>query len=539
MEELKYPVKTKELEKLVIAIENHPTSDQKGIRDLSRKLLIEGTKNNCLYSRAYGTLSIGAYYLNIGDTDTAISYLHDALDINTKNQFNSLLLRNLVLLGNVHADYMSYMAAIDCYLQALTYANETNDVVKQMSVYNNIGSIFYELKNYDKAMSYFELACEKAQQLNNLNNPHSIQMVGFIYCNITTVLLKLNHIEEARKYLEISRQYILQPNDFIDINILINEATLYDKLDDYPKMVAILDKIVSIVSPLELQSNLFEVLTDSIDLLFQHHDKERIATFLETLKFKNKSQNNYFRQYQYQRFYVQYLDEFSTDVQLALDAYKELNRLSTLLTSKENQNTSKSLETTIELYYEKNEKAQLLETSKTLQKMSQFDELTGIRNRRGYNVELSAFSNLSNNAKKQMGLVLFDIDCFKEYNDNYGHMQGDHILRHFGKILDKHSSENIIPCRFGGDEFTALCFNCSTKEIEDYVITVMKDMEEAHFDHAYTKVNVPRVSLSCGFVNTQYNDNFDSKWLVGAADTALYYAKEHGRNQYCNYDTIK
>lgn len=539
MSTLKYPVKSQELVDLIDEIESKLVSDPMAVRDLSRKLIILGTKENCWYSRAYGAICISQYYMNIGDTDTALPHLQDALEINTRQHYNNLLIRNYNLLGNVYTDYMDHLSAIDAYINALEIAININDYSRQTSIYNNIGNIFFELQNYEKAMYYFMLAATNTEKITQETSSNEIFRAGIIYANLTTVNLKLGNLDQAKHYLDISNNSIYTENSFLSTLVHSNEASYYDAIGDTDRMFAILDDILSYSSFYEQQDNLFEPIVDCISLLFEHREAERLSKFLAILKNINRSINNYYRLHQYQVLYIRYLEEYSKNEEEMLEAYRELYRLNSILNEKERINTSKSLEVKIELFNEKHEKAQLLETSKELQKISQFDELTGIMNRRGYNSKFVQFMEEAAEKKSTIGLILLDIDCFKEYNDTYGHIEGDSILRTIGKYLKKYSNENIVPCRFGGDEFTILCRHCSDEEIEDYIQAVMNFLEKANLEHAHSKVDVKRVTLSCGFVNAAISDCVNTTWLLGAADTALYYSKEHGRNQYCNYANIQ
>ena len=535
MEHFKYPVKSQRLVDLIDEIKSNSYNSVQELRDKSRKLIAEGTRENCLYSRAFGIISLSEYYADIGDSDSCLYYLLEALEINTKSHHSELLAKNYNLLGNVYIDYMDHFSAIEAYLNSLEIATNLNLQRSQVSIYNNIGNIFYELEIYDKAVTYFEIARIELEHIPPEQIDPNDTIVGVIYANLATVYLHLNNLEKSKEYFETSKKYITSTTEFSAILANLNQAMIYDIDGKYDEMLAEFDSMLANASISEQRENLFELLVDATKVLLKYDENKRILGFLEVLNKMIGSANNYYRLHQHQKLYIEYLEKFNASDSDILKAYRELYRLSSILNEKEHRNTSKSLETKIELFNERLEKAQLLKTSEELQKISLYDELTGIMNRRGYNSFLSDVLYRAQSNNTSVGLILVDIDCFKEYNDNYGHPAGDKILKHISSLLTKYSCDKIIPCRFGGDEFAIICKGCSTEEIEEYVKKIINDLRTNTLEHAYSQAGVNYVTVSCGFANEVEPNRVTAATLLGLADTALYRAKENGRNQYQKY----
>lgn len=128
-------------------------------------------------------------------------------------------------------------------------------------------------------------------------------------------------------------------------------------------------------------------------------------------------------------------------------------------------------------------------------------------------------------------LFMMDMDNFKAINDNYGHIAGDHVLKLFADTLRKYSYEEDIICRIGGDEFMAFVVGENSKTVlgnhaENIINDVCKNIEACKFD--------TNTSVSVGIA--QYPaDGTDFKSLYNAADKALYYVKQNGKNSYHFY----
>lgn len=534
MKQYKYPVKSQKLADLIDDIKLNSCNHVQELRDKSRKLIAEGTRENCLYSRAFGLMSLSDYYADIGDSDSCLYYLLEALDINNKSLHNDLLAKNYNLLGNVYIDYMDHFSAIEAYLNSLEIATNVNLPRTQVSIYNNIGNIFYELEVYDKAVTYFELARIELEHIpSDVLDPNDT-IVGIIYANLATVYLHLNNLDKSKENFEISKKYIESSTDFSAILASLNQAMIYEIDGKIDEMYAEFDVMLANAIVSEQHENLFELLVDAIKVLMKYNDTERIYNFLDVLHKMIGSASNYYRMHLYQKLYIVYLEKTNVSSDEILSAYRELYRLDDILNDREHRNTAKSLETKIELFNERLEKAQLLQTSEELQKISLYDELTGILNRRGYNMYLSDILHKAQLNSTNIGLILVDIDCFKEYNDNYGHPSGDTILKHISSLLTKYSNTKFTPCRFGGDEFAIICKDCSTVDIEEYINNIINDLKNYPLEHKYSKVGIDYVSVSCGFANEDAS-KVTIATLLGNADTALYQAKENGRNQYQKY----
>jgi diguanylate cyclase (GGDEF)-like protein/PAS domain S-box-containing protein len=182
---------------------------------------------------------------------------------------------------------------------------------------------------------------------------------------------------------------------------------------------------------------------------------------------------------------------------------------------------------------EQNEK--LTRTQEKLIELSITDELTQLYNRRYFQTQFNFLIKSASRQNFPISLILLDIDHFKKYNDTYGHTEGDKILNSVGEILKKFARETDISARIGGEEFAVILPGTKKSESE----SACKRLKEL-FD-SYTWPN-RKVTASFGIASMQCGKDTQSRsweYLYRKADEALYYAKEHGRDQLRHYDDIQ
>ncbi len=173
---------------------------------------------------------------------------------------------------------------------------------------------------------------------------------------------------------------------------------------------------------------------------------------------------------------------------------------------------------------------QLLVVNKELKKLSLFDQLTGLANRRNFDQTLFKQYGLATRNKSPLSVIICDIDYFKIYNDSYGHQQGDECLTVVAQtIASVLKRPTDLACRYGGEEFTIILPDTNLQGGRNVAETIRLAVLEKNIPHDGSKV-MPCITLSLGVAT--YNGQFKTdEAITKAADDALYRAKEHGRNR--------
>lgn len=179
------------------------------------------------------------------------------------------------------------------------------------------------------------------------------------------------------------------------------------------------------------------------------------------------------------------------------------------------------------LHHLMNRHQQRIETQATL------DSLTGLPNRRGFN--LMADKTLKDAAReaRPLSAMLLDLDHFKHLNDTRGHLAGDEVLVGFADDLRSCLRQSDIVCRWGGEEFIILLKGSDSQSARRVAEKIRLLAEQ----HTYVFANEPlQVTVSIGLAELQPDDTLHS--LIARADSALYRAKQNGRNQVCIEEPI-
>lgn len=165
--------------------------------------------------------------------------------------------------------------------------------------------------------------------------------------------------------------------------------------------------------------------------------------------------------------------------------------------------------------------------------MAYYDELTGLANRRLMTDRLKQALANAHFHKHKMGLLFLDLDLFKRINDSLGHQAGDEVLQEIARRLEKSVREGDSVARLGGDEFTVL-----VPEVESLHLleTLAARLTRVLTQPLTVQNNHLVISTSIG-ISVYPDDGESAELLLKHADTAMYRAKEAGRNSYCFYNS--
>ncbi|HAN21176.1 MAG TPA: diguanylate cyclase response regulator [Clostridiales bacterium] len=168
-----------------------------------------------------------------------------------------------------------------------------------------------------------------------------------------------------------------------------------------------------------------------------------------------------------------------------------------------------------------------------LEGISYLDGLTGIPNRRKFNSYLGLSWNDAIQESMPVSMILIDIDNFKLFNDNYGHLEGDNCLTQIAQALSKTLvRKNDFVARYGGEEFVCVLPNTNLEGallIAEKLRLSVVNLQIPHI-YSYTE-NIVTVSLGVATVIPDANSS--CSLLIKSADDALYKSKESGKNKVC------
>ncbi|KPW82839.1 Two-component system response regulator WspR [Pseudomonas congelans] len=174
---------------------------------------------------------------------------------------------------------------------------------------------------------------------------------------------------------------------------------------------------------------------------------------------------------------------------------------------------------------------QLLDTNLVLQRLMNSDGLTGLSNRRHFDEYLELEWRRATREQSQLSMLMIDVDYFKPYNDNFGHLEGDEALRQVAKaIRNSCSRPSDLPARYGGEEFAMVLPNTSPGGARLLAEKLRQSVAGMNIPHI-APVPGSSLTVSIGVATMTPQVGMQSRQLILDADKGLYQAKNNGRNQ--------
>ena len=174
----------------------------------------------------------------------------------------------------------------------------------------------------------------------------------------------------------------------------------------------------------------------------------------------------------------------------------------------------------------------LKRVNKKLENVSYTDSLTELHNRRYFNMIYDKELKRAKRTHSYMTFMMLDIDFFKQYNDTYGHIEGDYALKSVAKVLKdtlKRPSDFVF--RLGGEEFGVILTQVDELHSAKLAQDICDAVREREIKHDSSQVS-EHLTISIGVICCVADDALDSQVLISRADEMLYRAKERGRNMY-------
>ncbi len=180
--------------------------------------------------------------------------------------------------------------------------------------------------------------------------------------------------------------------------------------------------------------------------------------------------------------------------------------------------------------HEKTSRTRFLEAA-LLREMVARDGLTGIQNRRMFDQYIHREWHQAIREGKRIAVLLIDIDCFKDYNDRYGHQAGDECLRAVALTLSRSARRPLdFVARYGGEEFAVVLYDASREYVAEVLTRIQRSVAELNIPHEASRV-ASRLTVSIGAAFILPGPSRTPEGLIQLADEALYSAKEQGRNR--------
>lgn len=404
------------------------------------------------------------------------------------------LLPDLYLtLGYVLAAQEDFPQAIEINQRGLLLAKEQKQQSLAITYMNNLGSIFIQQENSDAANEILTQALAEAELLNDEEN---IQLINF----------NLGYAKVLAGNHEAGLQQMLQSYAFYQQRNY--KAEIEDLLGWFAKAYKVMGDYNMLANTLEQQMALREEMMNA--------EREKSTRDLQA-RYDLKSQSQQITILQQQN-----------SLQEELIKNKKLQQTVTLLFVMIILIAAVLL---INLYRKVRKTNQRLkEVNKQLEFQSLRDPLTGLLNRRAMQDKMAKRHISGENTP--CGLLILDIDFFKQINDNYGHAAGDAVLIEISRRLSEFVTKSEMLIRWGGEEFLMILNSQTSSKIDQLSQRLLTAISELTINYEGREI---AVTISGGFINLPFAEVAEHQlnWekVLQIADMALYLSKVNGRNQ--------
>jgi diguanylate cyclase len=215
-----------------------------------------------------------------------------------------------------------------------------------------------------------------------------------------------------------------------------------------------------------------------------------------------------------------------------LDSVKDSNGLKAIVSEVQSQNSEMASAVEAfshELIASQTHIAKLNRKLEQLQALSLLDPLTGVSNRRAFDVRLKQDVEESFQANKPLCLTFIDLDHFKRINDLLGHQIGDKVLKGFANFLRAHTSDKTLIARYGGEEFAVILNDTKIIDAHNQMISLARKLEKMQLLSTAEHERIGAITASFGIAN--YRSGRSDSDIIRLADKQLYAAKTAGRNR--------
>ncbi|MGL5152531.1 MAG: tetratricopeptide repeat-containing diguanylate cyclase, partial [Clostridium sp.] len=452
-------------------------------------------------------LYISTLYKLEENFDESFRYIDMALELALQSDDKDLINSCMINLGENYYIQKNYAKTIKVYEKILKSVHNKSN--------RNLVDVYgYLAECYGKKGFYTEYTYYRDEYIKLSKEMNSIKDLEWIYAVSAEIEIENGNINLAREYFNQAK-YLLDDKTIMYLNSdlyldFINAKIDYYSSNDYKVAMQNYINILNTLTERGYKSDLKNlVISEILKISYKSKDYSKFMEYLVNYKKIESIQN---AQNETDALLIEYnakikgKELYASNVKVIILVLIILIIIYLLINTKR-----------------KNIKINELNTK--LRELNKIDPLTNIYNR-GH---LDHILVNSYTESRNIVLVMIDIDYFKQYNDNYGHVEGDKIIVQLGKLLKDVFYDDFV-FRYGGEEFSILSYR-SKEEIISTIKLLFTELYNKNIKHEYSSIS-DRLTVSIGVASAKVESKENVSQLLKDADHKLYESKENGRNTY-------
>ncbi len=417
--------------------------------------------------------------------------------------------------------------AMQCLLSAIRQAEAADDADVLMRLWISIAGIFMSLNQFSLVQQYIDKAKEYLNRLPE--GPH--KSFSQLVVDIDQATVYMNTGEPDKALALLNERFPQSADEISDLMVSVQclRADAEKGLGHTDKAIAIMDQLIKLpVSTALSLRTLMEAWQIALGYATEVGDEVRASEAFAAIKKAYADSASLENLLSLAKARVRYHRRFGNQEEL-LSAYGDFYDLNAQFKEQELKQTAEALVVQMNLSHMQAEIEKAQRDGLRMQSLSVKDELTGLANRRGWRERLHQVIEEGKAHNGAVGVALLDLDHFKQYNDQYGHLIGDKILCMAAKSLGMDTAR-FFPGRYGGDEFILIFGNMDAKAVDAMLDRVFAYLSKAQQTEEFSAL--PLITFSAGYVLADAAQVRQESELIEQADQALYESKKTGRNCY-------
>lgn len=513
------------------------------------------------YAEAFSLLYFSIAYLNLSQLKPCIDYGQRGHIIQASCEYIDLLQEQDNILGCAFTYRGDFQSGMTYFYEGIHYANSKNNYYLFGLLLENTATLYRLTGAYDHALAYAKhshTVVLKAKgnhyniDLDNMQYQLDLLQIYFAKSDKKHITPLLAKCHESLKNPDVYATYAYR---FYTLEAQIRYHEKEDFLSIFPTIKQALSSIETMSSMNYI--SVFWSYRDAISLICQYlahetnckecnslYDKIAAYCIVQLDKFYEialyLSQSYLWIQYdelKIQIFELLCKNEPSASVfrktceMQLLAAYQHYYEQCLLRDEEEKKEQLARLEDMLTLHEAQNENNINRMRAVRLKLESEQDALTGCANRFGLESFMQTYFNYTRESQKTFSCMIIDIDFFKEYNDTYGHLAGDHCIQAVCRSIRTSQNDEGFLVRYGGDEFLLLHIGKTDEELLTIAANIKKSIEDNPIEHTSSPV-ADHVTVTMGLVNRIPDAYSHANDFLHAADNALYEIKKTSKNHY-------
>lgn len=455
----------------------------------------------------------------------SMEYFSSALNHLLAGESWFLAVRAYNAMGNI-ADYQGDVSlAIDCYLKGLAMSREHDLPALEFDILANIGNVYFAMNDPVNAERMFR-ECEQINQSSASANPTSVAIVE---ANLALCYVRMKEYEKAAFRLEAIKKIEGSANQNMDqISTGLLETKIYHVGGDIEKR----DAAIKRLNDMEFDpTNVFDALNELCQHAMLLLEIGKTEEFLSLLKRIESFVNSPFAEKQVLELWLAYYEKMGDEEGYAKKAVRYY-KVTRAQEEERKRIVSHNITTRMHLEAEESRRKEVEKTNLMLKQKSERDALTGMNNRYKLNELAELAFHRAYLSGSPLTFEILDIDCYKEFNDNYGHQAGDEcLIRVANTIRSLEEWGGVHTARYGGDEFVVIYEDYTKQDVEKMAKRLQDMIQSLGIEHKYSKVS-DSVTISQGlFHKIPSGGNKPWDFLYGA-DMVLYGVKGRTKNSF-------